>query len=217
MFEESSHLERSRYDYHRSILLEEHAATHPVDQFQRWLADAETEGVKDYNAFTLATIGQDGFPNTRVVLLRKCDAQGLTFFTNYTSSKGQQLENNERVSMNFFWNTMERQVRIHGVARKVDAAESDAYFASRPRESQIAAWASIQSTEMRSREELEENITRYSQEFAGREVPRPPHWGGYRITPHYFEFWQGRPSRLHDRLVYRVDADFNWYIKRLMP
>jgi len=217
MYDYKANIEQSRYDYNRSILLESAAERNPFDQFGLWLNEAESEGIKDYNAFSLSTIGADGFPNARIVLLRKFDRSGLTFFTNYTSAKGQQLEHSEKVCLNFFWNTMERQVRVYGIARRVSDEESDAYFATRPRESQIAAWASMQSSEMRSREELEEAVTKFSNEFSGKPVPRPPHWGGYNVVPHYFEFWQGRLSRLHDRLVYRVNQDFDWYIYRLAP
>lgn len=217
MYDYKANIEQSRYDYNRNILLESTAEKNPFDQFGLWLMEAEREGVKDYNAFSLSTIGADGFPNARIVLLRKFDRSGLTFFTNYTSAKGNQLEHSEKVCLNFFWNTMERQVRVYGIARRVSEEESDAYFATRPRDSQIAAWASMQSSEMRSREELEEAVTKYSNEFLGKPVPRPPHWGGYNVVPHYFEFWQGRLSRLHDRLVYRVNQDFDWYIYRLAP
>ncbi|MCC6599735.1 MAG: pyridoxamine 5'-phosphate oxidase [Crocinitomicaceae bacterium] len=215
--EEEKDLRKIRSDYQRAILLESDAKINPFDQFNSWLNDAEKEEIRDYNAFNLSTVNSDGYPRSRIVLLRGMDKSGLVFFTNYSSEKGQELAVCNKVCANFFWNMLERQVRIYGVANKVSVAESDAYFKSRPRESQIGAWASEQSSELRTRDELDEKVEFYSKKFEGGEVPRPDNWGGYRIVPHYFEFWQGGPGRLHDRIVYKVDEDFVWFMLRLAP
>jgi len=206
-----------RSEYAHSILLESEAAGNPFDQFGQWISDAEKSEIPDYNAFTLSTNGDNGFPHSRILLLREFDRQGLVFFTNYGSNKGKELEFSDKVCLSFFWNILERQIRVYGVAHKVSNEESDDYFNSRPYESKISAWASIQSSELRHREELEANVAKYKALYPGPDVPRPDFWGGYRVVPHYFEFWQGRPSRLHYRLIYKVDADFEWFVHRLNP
>lgn len=210
-------LHNVRKDYSMHVLLEGHVYDNPFDQFTKWLEEVRQSGDPDYNAMTLATVDDRGFPNQRVVLLREFSHKGAVFYTNYQSVKGKEIANDPKVGLNFFWKEFERQVRMHGEARKLPAAVSDAYFATRPRENQISAWASEQSTVVSGREELEGRLKEIEERFKGKEVPRPPHWGGYLVFPICFEFWQGRPGRLHDRLVYRCDADGLWFLERLAP
>lgn len=199
------------------MLLESQAYEDPFDQFEQWLEEAKKKDPNEYNAMNLATVGDHGFPNQRIVLLRDLSREGFTFYTNYNSMKGTEIGNDPKVSMNFFWKELERQVRVHGEARKLPAKASDAYFASRPRENQIGAWVSDQSTVISSRDELEQRLKEIEAKYEGKEVDRPPYWGGYQVFPIYFEFWQGRPGRLHDRISYRVDADGIWFQERLAP
>lgn len=205
-----------RVDYGLGKLEQSDLQSTPIAQLTLWLAQAREAGIKDYNAFALSTIDAGGFPSSRIVLLRDCNADGLTFFTNYRSEKGQNIDRQNKVCLNFFWSSLERQVRVWGLAEKVDEAESDAYFASRPRESQIGAWASSQSDLLSDRSVLDEAVLKFTAQFEGGDVPRPPHWGGYRIRPIKFEFWQGRSSRLHDRFVFSADSA-QWNVQRLFP
>ncbi len=191
-------------------------ASDPVEQWRRWHADAFDAGVAEPNAMTLSTVDGDGAPDARMVLVRGADDRGLAFYTNYDSVKSQQLEVHPVAAATFGWLDLHRQVRLRGTVARVDAAESDAYFASRPRGSQIGAWASPQSQPIASREELDARVAEIEARFGEGEVPRPPYWGGWRLRPTTWEFWQGRTSRLHDRLAYR-QAGETWEIIRLAP
>jgi pyridoxamine 5'-phosphate oxidase len=189
----------------------------PVQQWHQWYVDALDSGLPEPNAMAISTIADDGMPDSRIVLARGVDDEGITFFGNYESAKGRQLEANPLASAVFPWVGLHRQVRVRGTVEVLSRFESDAYFASRPRESQIGAWASPQSTVIADRDELEQLVAGFTAEFEGREVPRPSHWGGWLLIPESYEFWQGRPSRLHDRFRYRSDDDGAWIIERLAP
>ncbi|CAG9169433.1 pyridoxamine 5'-phosphate oxidase [Cupriavidus pampae] len=197
-------------------LSETDVADDPIAQFQRWFDEAVVAKMPDPNAMTLATVNAEGQPSARIVLLKGVDASGFTFFTNYESRKGGDLLHNPRAALLFHWVQLERQVRIEGEVHKVDDAESDAYFLSRPLGSRLGAWASEQSREVAGREVLEAREADFRARF-GDDPPRPPHWGGYRLVPHWIEFWQGRASRLHDRIGFRRQDDGSWNIVRLSP
>lgn len=188
----------------------------PFTLFELWYAAARAEARHDPSAMTLATVGTDGRPAARVVLLKAHGAAGFVFYTNYTSRKGRELDAHPQAALTFWWPWLERQVRIEGNVEKNAAADADAYFASRPRASQIGAWASQQSTTLPTREALEARVRDYTQKFAEQPIPRPPHWGGYRLIPDVVEFWHDRDGRLHDRLIYRRVAD-GWTTERLNP
>ena len=204
-----------RKSYERAALDEEASLADPIAQFELWLSQALEAQLPEPNAMTLATVGADGRPSTRVVLIKGVDARGLVWFTNYESRKGQELALHPHAALQFHWVELERVVRIEGAVSKVSDEESDAYFASRPLDSRIGAWASPQSQPIASRAVLVANAAKYSAQFL-LQPPRPPHWGGYRLQPDRFEFWQGRPSRLHDRLRYRLQNGV-WIKERLAP
>jgi pyridoxamine 5'-phosphate oxidase len=189
----------------------------PIAQFRKWLDEALAAQLAEPNAMHLATVGPEGYPSGRIVLLKDLNADGFAWYTNYESRKGRDLDAHPRAALTFFWVELERQVRIEGTVTQVSRAESDGYFASRPRGSQLGAWTSAQSTVISDRAYLEARERELKARFADQPIPRPPHWGGYRLRPAYVEFWQGRPSRLHDRIAYLRQADGDWRIERLSP
>lgn len=205
-----------RTEYMLRELDEHEVHTDPIEQFKIWFHEAHQSKIEEVNAMTLATVDANHRPHARIVLLKGVDEQGFTFFTNYNSHKGQQLSDSHQAALVFFWKELERQVRIEGDAFRLTDAENDEYFLSRPEESRIGAWASPQSTVIPGREVLNHQVQEIKKRFEGKEVVRPPHWGGYRVMPVRIEFWQGRPGRLHDRVLYEKNRNV-WEVSRLAP
>ena len=211
-------LSNYRKSYEKSELNEESIDYNPLQQFQKWFYEVEnTDGLEEPNAMTIATIGLDGYPKSRVVLMKKYTEEGFIFYTNYKSEKGKALENNPSTCLSFFWPNLERQVIIKGNAEKIAENLSDGYFESRPRGSRLGAIVSEQSQTVASRAAMENRLKELENSYEGKEIKRPEHWGGYIVKPISIEFWQGRPNRLHDRIRYTLEEDFNWKIERLQP
>jgi pyridoxamine 5'-phosphate oxidase len=206
-----------RREYASRQLRRADVAPDPILQFRQWYSEAHSAGLTEPSAMTLATVGADGRPSARVVLLRGLDERGFAFYTNLQSRKARELVAVPFAALAFLWKEIERQVRVEGSVERVSDGEADAYFATRPRGSQIGAWASTQSAPLRTRDELDARVAEREREFDGGEVPRPPFWGGFRLVPDRIEFWQGRPSRLHDRIEYRLEYDGSWTVERLSP
>lgn len=206
-----------RKDYRLQSLSEDDVAANPLQQFTTWWNDVLISEISEPNAMTLATASSDGLPSARIVLLKGFDEKGFVFFTNYNSFKGLQLQENPRACLVFFWKELERQVRIIGVIEKLPAQDNDEYFNSRPEGSRISAIVSPQSQVIENREWLERQAAQASDQLSGKTIPRPDHWGGYRVRPAIIEFWQGRANRLHDRIQYSLNENGNWIIERLAP
>jgi pyridoxamine 5'-phosphate oxidase len=211
------HISRLRKEYTRAGLDESDAAPNPIEQFRGWFDDALAADLHEPNAMTLATATPGGRPSARIVLIKGFDERGFIFYTNYEGRKAREIEANPHCALLFYWGELERQVRIEGRVSRISERESDAYFASRPRGSQLGAWASEQSRSIENRNALEPRLRELEREYEGREIPRPPFWGGYRVEPEVIEFWQGRENRLHDRLQYRRSEDGGWRRERLQP
>jgi pyridoxamine 5'-phosphate oxidase len=211
-------LSNYRKSYEKSELLLKDVPENPLELFQKWFYEVDTFFDEDEtNAMTISTIGQDGYPKSRVVLLKRFTFEGFVFYTNYESEKGKAIENNPKVCLSFFWHGAERQIIIKGKAEKIAENLSDGYFESRPRGSQLGAIVSNQSEVVKDRAYLEEKLAALEKEYEGKEIPRPKNWGGYIVKPVEMEFWQGRPNRLHDRIRYTLRPDYNWLINRLSP
>ncbi|OGS70869.1 MAG: pyridoxamine 5'-phosphate oxidase [Flavobacteria bacterium RIFCSPLOWO2_12_FULL_35_11] len=211
-------LSNYRKNYQKSELSEEGISDNPMELFQKWFYEVEeSERDTEVNAVTVSTIGADGFPKARVVLLKKFTWEGFIFFTNYRSEKGKAIALNPNVCLSFFWQGIERQVIIKGVAEKLSENLSDGYFDSRPDGSKLGAWASDQSEVVPSRNFLDERLASFEKQYENKEIDRPKHWGGILVKPISIEFWQGRPNRMHDRIRYTLQEDFNWKIERLAP
>jgi pyridoxamine 5'-phosphate oxidase len=206
-----------RTDYSRFSLQEADLDADPIRQFEKWFEEASNSDVAEPNAMSLATATPEGRPSVRIVLLRGVDRRGFAFFTNYNSRKGRELDANPQAALVFFWQSLERQVRIEGQVERVDIEESDRYFQSRPLASRLGAWASPQSDVIPGRAVLEERCLELEARFADGEIPRPANWGGYRVVPESIEFWQGGPGRLHDRLRYTKQQGEGWLVERLAP
>jgi len=206
-----------RKEYAKQTLHESEVASDPIQQFKQWWDAAQHAELDEVNAMTLATASAHAIPSARIVLLKGFDEKGFVFFTNYDSEKGKELAQNPRASLVFFWAPLERQVRIDGRVERLTANDSDEYFNSRPFGSRIGAWASPQSEVVASREFLEKKVNEFEKKFSGGEIPRPPHWGGFRVIPEQVEFWQGRPNRMHDRIRYTGKPAGKWVIERLAP
>jgi pyridoxamine 5'-phosphate oxidase len=210
-------LQRLRKEYTRAGLTEADADPDPIEQFRKWFDEALAADLHEPNAMTLATAAPDGRPSARVVLLKGYDERGFVFYTSYEGRKSRELEENPRCALVFYWSELERQIRIEGRAGRVSEEESDAYYGSRPRGSRLSAWVSAQSRPVEDRGALEKRLWELEAEYEGREIPRPPFWGGYRVEPEAIEFWQGRENRMHDRLLYRRLSGGGWRMQRLQP
>jgi len=217
MIEEvSNYLNQIRHEFTSQALNEEAAGNSPIELYAKWMEEAVGSQIIDPKAMVISTVSKDGKPSSRVVYNRGLTETGFKFYTNYDSRKGHDLVANPNISVNVFWSEMERQIRMEGLVSKLSEEESDAYFKARPRDSQIGAWASAQSQKVHDRSELEDLVVQFTKKFEGQEVPRPPHWGGYFIEANYFEFWQGRPARLHDRIIFEKEKGV-WNKYRVAP
>lgn len=211
-------LGNSRKIYQKQELLESNVPENPMELFQKWYFNAEESGyIEEANTMSVTTLELDGFPKSRIVLLKRFTWEGFIFYTNYNSDKGKAIEQNSKVSISFFWHQLEQQILIKGIAEKLPENLSDGYFESRPDGSKLGAWASDQSKEVPSRAYLDNRLKEFEKKFEGKEIPRPDFWGGYIVKPISMEFWQGRPNRMHDRILYTLQENFDWKITRLAP